>query len=52
MAWVVWASEAYLGFETKERSPGPAVSIPATRVISAMEGSPWKGAVQRGGELV
>ncbi len=40
MALVVRARPAYLGLETKVTWPGPAVSIPATPVISAME-SPW-----------
>ena len=40
VALVVRARAAYLGLETKVRSPGSADSIPATRVISA-EGSPW-----------
>ena len=45
VALVVRARAAYLGLETKVRSPGPAVSMPATRVISA-EGSPRRVGIE------
>ena len=43
VARVVRARPAYLGLETKVRWPGPASSMPATPVISAV-GSPWREA--------
>src|ERR1700744_2711734 len=45
VAWVVRASEAYLGLATKVRWPEVAVSRPETPVMRAV-GSPWRVALR------